>query len=265
MKTYPVKALFVSALTLVACLFTSGCDSDPIGHAQDYIASNDYKGALEALNQVESPAGNEAHIQQLKALALFVSGQSSAGWESLDIAYNLDKNRNETAKTLFQASEVIVREKNRIKEAIILMDSCLAYDENLKKEVIKLAWKRAVEYLEVPGPGGYYLIRFAQALDSEIRIRLRRHNRQLAVRYDEMDEVSMVLKDGVIEIEAFRQLHGRLPHDALELSSEIGLVAIREGWNFILKTDTEGGFQLVAEAKRRNPHDILAGTVLTAP
>jgi len=252
-------------LTILFCLLSSSCTKEPLSNAENLIAAYDYRGALGVLNSTNS---DDSRFHYLRALCMFVEGKTEEGFAEISINDSIeDEIRNADARVLLKAAKVIVREKHRYIETIRLLDSCRTYDPGLKDEIINLLWNRGLEYLGVPGVGGYYLIHFASDIDMGIVKRLRSHNRIFYHRYDEINKVHQYLKAINARVKRFQKRRGRPPNSMQELIENgftSGLVVTRKGWRIEITQDAEKGCRLEAEALKKNPGGVLVGTVVSS-
>lgn len=196
---------------------------------------------------------------------MFVEGYIDKGFDEL----NYDdlpqpEQRMSDAELLLRAAKLIIREKNRYSEAIRLLDSCYAFNPDMRDEIFDVAWKRALEYLSVRGDAGYHLIEYIKSIDEEIRNRLRSHNRVFYRRYEEIRNMYHVMGLIKMRVNLFRDEFGRFPGDFAELRRErftIG-VTIPKGWRIEVIPGDGNGFLLTAEALKDNIGAVPPGTIL---
>jgi len=272
-------------LSIVFCLLVSGCGEDPLSQAEQLAANDNYIGVLDILKEIDVENQDKEHYHRLRALALFVEDRFDEGFGELKLLYD-DPDSRETlddAKIMLKAAAVIIREKDRYREAIILLDSSVSCDIEIKDEVLKLIWNRSLEYLSVPGAGGYYLTEFASGLDEKapgkLKIkkssalgiygrttkRLKRHRVLFYNRYQEMKKMHLNLSFLAKGIDAFRKVKGRLPRDLAELKMSgfnAGGEIWREGWRIQIIKGGDEGYQLTADALKNNPGEVLTGTTM---
>ncbi|HHE46443.1 MAG TPA: hypothetical protein ENL08_01910 [Bacteroidetes bacterium] len=246
-------------------VFSFGCVSDPLDHAEELIAAYDFKSALAVLDQMTGAEREDMRFVRLHAVSLFVEGNIDEGFAELDSIRSDDPaSQLAAARALYEAAVVIIREKNRIREAITLLDSCRTWDPDLKQKVQSLVWNRALEYFSVPGDGGYQLIQFASRLDEGIVRRLRSFNRLYYNRYNEMRGVYQALNLLKNRVELFRNNNQRLPVNYRELGQGgfTAGVAVPKGWKIELSREGKDRCILTAEARKNNLGKVLPGSIL---
>ena len=264
---FTFHALFIAAA--VFCILTTGCEDDPLARADELITAYNFSAALEVLDELDEAGRGDVRFHRLRALSLLVEGRTDEGFEEIDSGcLTASDSRSDAAQILLDAAKIVVREKARYNEAIRLLDSCLAYDPDLKDEVLELSLVRGLEYLNVPGTGGYKLIQFAAGIDEKIPKQLRRRDRRLHRRYGEMDRMHKSLEAMAGAVEKYRESRNRLPHDMQELirsgfTDRLGI--FHKGWRIDYQPDTGDGFKVTAEALKNNPVEVAAGTILTYP
>lgn len=280
------SALIVFSIAL--CLLLSSCEDDPLAQAEEQIAADNYSGALKILDGLNAEGLDKKRYHRLRALALFVESRFDEGFNELLLVNDgsVSQERPEDARLLFRAAAVIIREKERYPEVIMLLDSSLIYDISIKDDIIKLVWDRSLEYLGVPGIGGYYLAEFASRFDEQTSgklkgqdasssgiyarttRRLKRHRVIYYNRYQEMKKMHenlILLAKGV---DAFMRKKDRLPQNIQELQSsdlKAGGVISSKGWRIRLISKGNGDYRLIADALKNNPGEVLVGTTITYP
>ena len=241
---------------------------DQLREAEDLIAVYNYRKALTVLDRLAENGYDDERFHRMRALCLFVEGRSAEGFTEIRDEDVINDNRRKTdAKMMLDAARIIIREKNRFKESITLLDSAFDRNISLKGEIIELLWERGLEYLNVPGAGGFHLMMKASEIDDQIPKRLRRHNRVFYRRYDEINSMYLHLRELRIRVERFHEKYGRYSGSMAELAQK-GFISdlkhTREGWRVELRHAGETGYLLTAEALKKNPGDALQGTILNA-
>ena len=250
---------------VIILIFSIGCINDPLDRAEDLIAAYDFRSALAVLDQITGEEHKNDRFHRLHALTLFVEGRTDEGFAEINaVSADDPENQRAYARALFDAAFFIIREKNRVNEAIMLLDSCDSYNPDYKQQIQNLVWSRALEYFAVPGDGGFRLISFAAKSDEGILKRLRSRNRIYYNRYDEIRSVYQVQELLKVRIKLFHNNRSRFPRDYRELVDEgfTAGVAIPKGWRVELFPDAGGGYILTAEALKDNLGKVLVGTVL---
>ncbi len=240
-----------------------GCKSNALRHVEELIAQNSYRDALKLFDDSVS-FSNDA--LPLKALVQFVESQSVEGWVTLDKAMlSAVNDRAENAEICYRAATIIVREKQRYREVIQLLDSCIVMDLKLQDIAVEVAWTRGMEYLDVPTEAGYWLLKWASTFDKQIIKRLRGRRPQLAKRYIEMDETILQMSRIMTIIEKYYDEFGRYPNDlnqTINFRSSLNQVLYRDGWDFNLNNSDDEAIIMTATAKKKHPAGVLTGTVL---
>ena len=264
-----MKRISHTITALLFFIFASGCNNDPLGEAEELIASYDFKTALNVLDRMGETGQNDERFHRLRALALFVEGEMESGFEEISAADSLDDaKREEDADVFLNAATVLIREKNRNGDAIELLDSCLSYNQDLQEQVIELLWKRGLEYMNVPGECGYQLFLYASEIDVKIMKRLRAHNRIFYSRYVEIDKMYLHLEQFDARVKRFKGDRGHYPHSFRELVSSgltSGMVVTYKTWKVDIVSSEDDGYMLTATALKKNPTGIPMGTVLKYP
>lgn len=258
-------ALTASVLTL------SGCSTDPFAAVDSSIAAYDYAHALELLSAPELKQVDASRFYRSRAFAEFVEGRLSAGFADIDSAEQLiehpAKPRYNTAKTMYDASEVLLRDKNNVESAITLLDSALARDPGLLEDILKSVWYRGIEYLSTPGDAGFRLIDFAFRYDGHVVGRLRGYNRTIANRYDEIKAVREVLQNWDAANRKFQNVWRKQPTSYLDLRPFFDSSrqdTARAGWKLLMK-NADGQAQLGALAGKKVRGEVLPKTETWLP
>ncbi len=257
----------LSALVLLIAGF-SGCERDPLLRVENLIADYDYAEAIELLHGLPDVPLDTLRCIHLKALVFLIERQPKRGYRQLELLPGHEDERRQTsAAILYEAAKIVIREKNRIDEAIALLDSAKSFDPGLSNNIINLLWSRAIEYLHNRGDAGYRLMRHAIESDPMILGRLRGYNRKLTDRYQEMDRIQKRLDkwSEVLNNQTIVQKHNL--NNLAEFISRIPSLptdTTESGWRFDLRKD-EDGFQFIAEADHKNPMGIPWKTVLYSP
>jgi len=273
---------------IVLCLLLASCANDPLNDVEGLIADYNFKGALNKLDELNGDYDDAARSRRLRGLALLVEGRTDEAFAELD---RTDENGLRTvgedeAKILLRAASVIIREKDRYNEAITLLDSSISYDPSIQDEALELAWIKSLEYLEVPGVGGYYLVEFLTRYDTKTPLKLQRRNETIAriykhsfrrtgnpklvysQRYEEMKRIigDLELIGGAIE--RYRRVWKRMPVDLYELknSGQLGTVSVNQkGWRLAMINRGKGKYKVTATALKDNPGEVLIGTCMSYP
>ncbi|MCF7810985.1 hypothetical protein K9N50_08340 [bacterium] len=255
----------------------------------DYlIADYNFTGALKKLDELNGDFTDDKRASQLRALALLVEGRTDEGFVEL-AKMNGDEQgyvKEQEARILLRAAEVIAREKDRYNEVITLLDSSIYYDPSIKEEALELAWVRAIEYLDVPGVGGFYLIEFINKYDSAAPLKLQRRSETItrvynytgqrikqerlvySQRYEEMKRMSDNLQLIGSAVERYNRVWKRLPQDIYELknSGQLGSISVNQkGWRLELLILSGNRYKINATALKDNPGGVLIGTVMSFP
>jgi len=249
----------------------TGCNNDRFDQVKEMIAAYNFTSALDMLSNMNDSDMNEVRFHRLRALALFVEGDMEAGFLELSQVEpeleNEPKSRLESGRILFEAAEVIIREKNRVNESIALLDSAITCDPGIKNEVMQLAWQRTIEYIAVPGDVGYRLLQFAVRHDPKVLGRLRGFNRSYMKRYEEMQTVEMQLYKLYDIFINYRNKHKRNPlslQDMVQNKTISQRDTSRTGWHFRLESINDT-IRVVAEALPRHPADVQMSTIMHVP
>lgn len=244
------------------------CDSDPLHRVEILVGEYDFAEALELLHGLPDVPLDTLKYCHLKALVFLIEGQQRKAFEELEtITGPDDKKKQSCASTIYQAAQIIIREKKRTVEALALLDSARHLDPGLNNDIINLAWARAIEYLHDRGDAGYKLMRYAIECDPKVRGRLRGYNRKLADQYEEMDRIQQRLDQW------YRTLNNHpigKTNSIVDLAGfisaipSLGADTIETGWFFSL-TRTEKGLQFIAETKHGHPQGVPWKTVMHSP
>lgn len=230
-----------------------------------------YRQALDYLDAIDEEKVDRLSLQKLHARAQLVGGDIDTGMKEIrsieSSIYQNGGTKTETARILFKAAEVLIREKDRVGTAIALFDSTIKRDPGLQDEVLKVAWNRGVEYINVTGTAGYRLFNFQLKYDEKVIGRLRGFNRAFASRYDEIRNVKRQLAKIDRIIDKFQSENKRNPESLMELTEyypPMQLDTVRKGWTFhIDKVDDY--LMAAAEALEKNPAGVIDGTTVYAP
>jgi hypothetical protein len=253
--------IIISIVVSMIFIILIGCNNSHLHQAEQHIAQGNF---LKALEQLNTQPTDDVHSRHLKALALFVVGKPNHAWRIID---QLDpSDRSETAEILFQAATVIAREKVRYREVIQLVDSCLVFDPKLKDDALNIVWSRGIEYLDVKGDAGYWMLSFFAKHDIQMLKRLRGRVPRETKRFKDMDLAYQQLRRIDNAVVSFRNTHKRLPRTLSELlvdkRNHKSLLYL-QGWYFDIRPDATKGYQVVAIAQLRHPAGVVAGTELT--
>jgi hypothetical protein len=176
--------------------------------------------------------------------------------------------REANSRAIYEAVEAIIRQTERSREATMLLDTCISIDPSRMDDCAKLAWNRAVEYLEQATDAGYYLVDFLKRHDPQMLGRLRAGYGKLAKRYDEIVSVKEMLDLLQNNLEQHIRIAGSPPPDIEALQpTPAGMKpgVLRKGWQF--RIEFENGNQkphVVAEALPGNPAELPIGMRLSA-
>jgi len=235
------------------------------------ISAYDFNTALELLQSIDTTEVDPVKLFQLRGFTNLVEGNLDRGFEEILKADNMmqapPNPRYETAKTLLNVAKVIIREKSRSKDAMRILDSVLVRDPSLDEIAKKLVWKRAVEYLDVPGVVGYNLIEYYREKDRNVVGRLRGYNKYLSNRYRELKSVDTKLQSIYQASLEFKRFKRRYPHSLRELSeSRLGvhIDTIHAGWQISMQTQKDS-VHVIAEILSNNKTEIPTGTVFKVP
>ncbi len=247
-------------LILASVTVLIGCNNNHLHQAEQHIAQGNY---LKALEQLNSQATDDVHSRYLKALALFVEGKPDHAWRVIDQLEPSD--RAKCGETLLRAATIIAREKARYREVIQLVDSCIVIYPDIKDEALNVVWSRGIEYLDVKGDAGYWMLLFFEKYDTQMRKRLRGREPKIAKRFKDMDATYQQLRRIDNAVVSYRNSHGRLPPNLsallLDERNHQSLLYL-QGWDFDIRPDSVNGYQVVAIAQLRHPVGVIAGTVL---
>ncbi|MDP8227909.1 MAG: hypothetical protein P9M15_00485 [Candidatus Electryoneaceae bacterium] len=250
-------AVLIVSVFLTFLLFHIGCDDDPLMQVEGMIAQGNYRAALEMLDK---DSLTDVRAQRLRILALFVEGYTDEGWIGLHQALASDStNREVFAETLLRAASIIVREKKRCRESIVLLDSCIVLDPAKKDEALKLAFQRSFEYLAVIGDTGYWLMEFTIRHKPEMFGSLRGRNPIFAKRYEDIGKTFQLLHSTKAMIERLRRVDDAFTDDMTDLTRQM----YRSGWTFEIRNTDSGNYLITATVTGRHPLGIPEGTVLT--
>lgn len=248
----------------IGAFITAGCNSGFNQDPEELIAACDFQAALPPIEERCRDDPKDSHWQRLKGMALLAEGREAEGWTTLQLDADDADGRRRAGETVLLAARYIIREQNRSEEAIRLLDSAIAWNDDLKQDALKLAWDRAIEYLGGGGDAGFWLMRFVIRQDPAAMGRMRAGYQQLTKRYDEWQAVERELTLLVNQVERYYETCGRYPVDLTELTPNSPVVPqpFRSGWTFKLDK-LPGKPAIVAEALPRNPADIPIGSLMT--
>ncbi len=251
--------------------FLSGCSTDPYADVESSIATYDYAKTLELLTAPELKELDASRFYRTRALARFVEGKMADGFADIDSAELLidhpAKPRYNTAKIMYDASVVLLRDKNNVEQVIALLDSALARDPGLLEDILKDIWYRGIEYLDKPGDAGFRLFDFSFRYDGHVLGRLRGYNRTLANRYDEIKAVREVLQNWDGACRKYQNVWQKQPQNFLDLRPFIDSSrqdTSRVGWTLLMK-DMDGQTHIGARAGRKVRGDVLSKTETWLP
>ena len=247
--------LLAGALLITGC--SSGFNQDP----GELIAACDFQAALPLLEKQCQDNPGDLKWRRLKGIALMAEGRTDEGYAALRPEAGNDAGYHHSSEAALTAARYIIREQDRAVEAARLLDSALIWNGDLKGEVQKLAWDRAVEYLGSGSEAGYRLMRFVMGHDPTASGRLRAGHKELAKRYDEWTAVDSELAKLASRVKAYTINKGQSPAnlDDLNRGSLIRHPPFRHGWNVSLQR-IQGVPSLVAEAERFNSGGIPTGS-----
>lgn len=258
------------ALLLIIQISISSCEHDILSQAEDMISAYDFNTALELLESLDTTEAEPVRLFQLRGFTYLVEGDFDEGFDDILKAETLIQAppypRYETAQVLFNAAIVIIREKNRTGEAMRILDSVFVRDPSLEEPLKMLVWKRALEYLDVPGDAGYNLIQYYKKKDPNVVGRLSGYNRILSNRYREMEIVDRKLQSIYQASGEFKRTKKRFPYSLRELSeSRLGvhIDTAQAGWVFRMEV-VDDSLLVTGEALGNKKSGILAGTVFKA-
>ena len=221
------KFFHLYAAALFAVLLLPSCNPDPFREAEESIASYNFAKATEILDGLKTGGENSGRRALLSAKAHLVEGNLKRGFADLadveETDGNPEKTRAENARLLLDAAKIIIREKSRAGEVLIIMDSVLVRDPGLRIPVQKVVWDRGMEYMSVSGDAGYRFLKYAIANDPKVFGRLRGFNRAVAHRYEIMDDAYGKLQVLNQNVDRFRATYKRNPDDLQELVSLMNL------------------------------------------
>jgi len=265
------KTIYLVLLFFTMQVVISSCEHDLLNQAEDMISAYDFDTALELLQSIDTTEVDPVRLFQLRGFTNLVENNIDSGFAELlkaDKMIQAPPNpRYETAKTLFRAAEVIIREKDRSKDAMQILDSVLVHDPSLDEQVKRLIWKRAIEYLDVPGTVGYNLIEYHREKDKNVVGRLRGYNKYLSNRYRDMKSVDTRLQRIYQASLEFKKMKKRYPISFRELyDSRLGvhIDTVHAGWSFRLISQNDS-IQITAEVLRNNKENIPSGTIFRVP
>ena len=264
--------LIVFVYIFSSFIFT-GCNNDPLLEVEQYTSTYDFTTALELLNSLDSEEVDSLRLYHLTALSLLVEGKLKSGFALINRTESYFKDskyaeeRYKTAQVLKNAAEVLIREQDRVDEAIMVMDSALARDPALKEEISSLVWTRGIEYISIRGRAGYDLFNFMKTVEPGTIGRLRGYNKIFQKRFEDMRDVDYEIRKLVRPMKDFKKKFKRNPKSLVELLtvfSKIPFDMNRKGWNFYL-TPKEGILRIAGETNDKHPLKIPTGTILYAP
>ena len=267
----PRKTIYLLLLFIAMQVGVSSCEYDLLNQAEDMISAYDFDTALELLQSIDTTEVDPFRLFQLRGFTNLIEGNTDSGFGDLSIADSMiqapPNPRYETAKTLIRAATIIIREKNRSNEAMRILDSVIVCDPSLSESVNKLIWKRAIEYLGVPGTVGYDLIEYHKEKDKNVVGRLRGYNKYLSNRYREMKSVDTKLQRIYQASLEFRKMKRRYPISFREISETrlgVDIDTTHGGWMFRMSTQKDS-ILITAEVLRNNKEDIPSGTIFRVP
>ena len=253
---------------LVLTFFIVGCINDPLDYAESLIDEYNYTEAHEVLTGLSDSEVDPSRLHSLRARALFVEGYTSLGFEDLNASVeNNYLNDYDCAETMLRAADVIIREKNRVREVVVLLDSSISRDPGVKNRAVDLAWKRAVEYLLMRGIDGYILMQFVIRHDPQMKSRLRAYNINLSKRYDDISEIDRRIHGWLDVLDDFYSSNERDPlsfNEFVTTMTPTRIDTVRDGWQFSMST-IEDTLRFIAKSRLKHPLGIQLGTVLQAP
>ncbi len=265
-----LKIKQVIILPLAIIFFIAGCSNGPVEEIEKKIDSFDFAGALDLIEGLDLTWKQNRRILSIQSKSYLVEGKTEEAYKIFSILEDsLNKKTSEkyfSAKILYEAANIIIREKNRVNEAIELLDSVMTRDPSLKKEVTRLAWNSALEYFQVSGDAGYELFRFGLKYDKNLLGRLRGYNQVFSNRYREIRATKEQLEMLFKSLQKYRSSRGKYPANWMELlkyNASIGADTTRKGWSiWFIGTDE---LEVFADVLDNQPQLIPSGTTLKFP
>lgn len=223
----------LAILAIIGVLVT-GCGKDPATKAQSFAATFEYQTALKVLNSAAADS-SDPEISEMKAVALFVEFRPQDAEREVTRFRKLSPDPAiGSAKIFFRAAQTILREKDRVSEAMMLLDSAAALDPSLRPAITAVVVQRGTEYLSMSDDSGFRLIRYAEQLDPETVTKLRARDPMVARRYEEIGALLQSLPRVQQAGTVFYSIHNRVPAGINELmGSSEGFAGLgRKGWGY---------------------------------
>lgn len=235
-----------------------GCQRDPLSEVENLTARGDYQTAL---GIVENLPPTSLSVASQQAFLEFVSGDQKKAWEKI-MLIKRQWEKEEAQKVLWEASQVMVREKSRVREVIPMWDTLLTWSPELRAQVLALGWQRGVEYLGMSGDAGWVMFNFLQRYDPIVLGRLQAYNPALANRFAELSRIHDIVLTLNQRLATFMVSHNRAPERVEELLKEGEDGGLPSGWRWVITSPSEGP-KVVAMAGPQRPAGVPLGSVVS--